>query len=166
MFKCATPRGLELTVLSLLEQLCEPDAPAEQLLGGGVQVGAELGEGGHLTVLGQLQLHGTGHLVVGRGTLGFHLRAGKTCLHLPSKPMGKLLSDSTREGNPYLLHGLCLGSRAYSGHRQTHVDGGADTLVEQLSLQEDLEIWSANIDSGYAGQALSEHLWVGAAVWG
>ncbi len=38
----------------------------------------------------------------------------------------------------YLLHGSGLGSRTYSGHRQTHVDGWADTLVEQLSLQEDL----------------------------
>jgi len=40
----------------------------------------------------------------------------------------------------HLLHGFGLGSRAYSGHRQTHVDGWADTLVEQLGLQEDLRI--------------------------
>ena len=39
----------------------------------------------------------------------------------------------------YLLHGSGLGSRAYSGHRQTHIDSWADTLVEQLSLQEDLQ---------------------------
>ena len=39
----------------------------------------------------------------------------------------------------HLLHGSGLGSRAYSGHRQTHVDGWADTFVEQLSLQEDLQ---------------------------
>lgn len=49
-------------VLALLEQLGETHTAVEQLLGGGVQVGAELREGSHLTVLGQLQLHGTGHL--------------------------------------------------------------------------------------------------------
>lgn len=43
-----------LTVLSLLKELGETDAPVEQLLGGSVQVRAELGKGSHLTVLGQL----------------------------------------------------------------------------------------------------------------
>lgn len=51
-----------LTVLALLEQLCESYASVEQLLCGGIQIRTELGEGGHLTVLGQLQLHGTSHL--------------------------------------------------------------------------------------------------------
>ena len=59
---------------------------------------------------------------------GWHVEA------LVSGTRGKLFRGA------YLLHGLGLGSRSYSGHRQTHVDGGADTLVEQLSLQEDLEI--------------------------
>jgi hypothetical protein len=49
-------------VLALLEQLREADTAVQQLLGGGVEVGAELGEGGHLAVLGQLELHGTGDL--------------------------------------------------------------------------------------------------------
>ena len=71
-------------VLALLQQLSQPHTPGveseehdnderrgeeeedvgpvEQLLGGGVEVGAELGEGGDLTVLGQLQLHGTSDL--------------------------------------------------------------------------------------------------------
>lgn len=39
-----------------------------------------------------------------------------------------------------LLHGLGLGSRSYTGHRQTYVDGGTDTLVEQLGFQEDLSV--------------------------
>ena len=39
----------------------------------------------------------------------------------------------------HLFHGSGLGSRTNSGHRQTHVDSGANTLVEQLSLQEDLQ---------------------------
>lgn len=51
-----------LTVLALLEQLCEPHASVEQLLCGGIQIRTELGESGHLTVLSQLQLHGTSHL--------------------------------------------------------------------------------------------------------
>ena len=37
-----------------------------------------------------------------------------------------------------LLHGPGLGSRSDTGHRQTDVDGWTNTLVEQLSLQEDL----------------------------
>lgn len=58
-----------LTVLALLQQLSEPDAPVEELLGGSVQVRTKLGEGSDLTVLSQLQLHGTSHLeeVRGRG---------------------------------------------------------------------------------------------------
>ncbi len=37
-----------------------------------------------------------------------------------------------------LLHGPGLGSRSDTWHGQTDVDGGTNTLVEQLSLQEDL----------------------------
>ncbi|TNN43291.1 hypothetical protein EYF80_046511 [Liparis tanakae] len=44
-------------------ELGETNATIQQLLSGGVQVRAELSEGSHLTVLGQLQLHGTSHLV-------------------------------------------------------------------------------------------------------
>lgn len=40
----------------------------------------------------------------------------------------------------HLLHGLGLGSRSYTGHRQTDVDGWTDTLVEQLGFQEDLSV--------------------------
>merc|ERR1719266_3031424 len=79
-------------------QLSQPDTSVQQLLGGSIKIGTELGEGSDLTVLGKLRLHGTGDL----------------------------------------LHGLGLGSRADTGHRETDVDGGSDTLVEQLSLQEDL----------------------------
>merc|ERR1719367_2465797 len=87
-------------VLALLQQLSQPDTSVQQLLGGGVKIGTELGEGGDLTVLGELELHGTGDL----------------------------------------LHGLGLGSGADTGHRETDVDGRSDTLVEQLSLQEDLAV--------------------------
>ena len=49
-------------VLTLLQELSQPDTTVQQLLGGSVQIGTELGESGDLTVLGQLQLHGTSDL--------------------------------------------------------------------------------------------------------
>jgi hypothetical protein len=91
-------------VLLLLEKLGETLTTVEGLLGGSVQVGTELGEGGDLTVLGQEELQGT--------------------------------SD--------LLHGLELSGGADTRHRQTDVDGGADTLVEELGLQEDLTVGDGN----------------------
>lgn len=51
-----------LTVLALLQQFSEPDTPVEELLGSSIQIRTKLGKGSHLTVLGQLQLHGTSHL--------------------------------------------------------------------------------------------------------
>lgn len=52
-----------LTVLSLLEQLSQTHTPVQQLLGSSIQIRTELSESGHLTVLSQLQFHGTGHLM-------------------------------------------------------------------------------------------------------
>merc|ERR1719384_119770 len=98
-------------VLALLQQLSQPDTPVQQLLGGGIKIGTKLGEGGDLTVLGELELHGTGDL----------------------------------------LHGLGLGSGADTGHRETDVDGRSDTLVEQLSLQEDLAVSDGNDVGGDVG---------------
>lgn len=49
-------------ILSLLQQLSQTHTTVQQLLGGGVQVRAELRERGDLTVLSQLQFHRTGHL--------------------------------------------------------------------------------------------------------
>merc|ERR1719295_1955976 len=98
-------------VLALLQQLGQPDTPVQQLLGGGVKIGTELGEGGDLTVLGKLKLHGTGDL----------------------------------------LHGLGLGSGADTGDRETDVDGRSDTLVEQLSLQENLAVSDGDDIGGDVG---------------
>lgn len=55
-----------LTVLSLLKQLSQTDATVQQLLSGSIQIRTKLSEGSHLTVLGQLQLHGTSHLMMDR----------------------------------------------------------------------------------------------------
>lgn len=41
---------------------------------------------------------------------------------------------------PYLFHGLHLSGRSYTAYRETHIDGWADTLVEKLSLQENLAV--------------------------
>merc|ERR1719167_944796 len=51
-----------------------------------------------------------------------------------------VLSQFQLHGTSNLLHGFGLDSRSYSGHRQTDVNGGSDTLVEKLSLQEDLAV--------------------------
>merc|ERR1719464_2092046 len=99
-------------VLTLLQQLSQPHASAQQLLGGSVKIGTELSESSDLSELGQLELHGT--------------------------------SD--------LLHRLGLSSRTNTGHGQTDVDGGSDTLVEQLCLQEDLSVSDGNDIGGDVGR--------------
>ena len=87
-------------VLLLLEELGKTLTTAEGLLGGGVQIGTELGESGYLTVLGQEQLE-------------------RSC---------------------DLLHSLDLGSGTDTGDRETDVNGGTDTLVEELGLKEHLAV--------------------------
>ena len=81
-----------------------PLTTRERLLGGSIEIGAELGKGGDLTVLRQEELQGAGDL----------------------------------------LHGLELRGGADTRHGETDVDGRADTLVEELSLQEDLAVGDGN----------------------
>ena len=87
-------------VLLLLEELGELLSSVEELLGGSIKIGTELGEGGDLTILGELELEGTGEL----------------------------------------FHGLNLGGGADTGDGETDVNGWADTLMEQLGLEEDLAV--------------------------
>ena len=87
-------------VLLLLKELGQLLTSVEELLGGGIEIGTELGEGGDLTVLGELELERTGEL----------------------------------------LHGLNLGGGTDTRHGKTDVNGGADTLMEKLSLEEDLTV--------------------------
>lgn len=98
-------------VLLLLEELSELLTSVEEVLGGSVEIGTELSEGGDFSVLGKLELERTGDL----------------------------------------LHGLDLGSGTDTGHRETDVNGGADTLVEELSLQEDLTIGNGDHIGGNIG---------------
>ncbi len=91
-------------VLLLLEELDQTLTTVKGLLGSGIQIGTELGEGGNLTVLGQEKLQGTGDL----------------------------------------LHGLQLGGGTDTGDGKADVNGRADTLVEELGLQENLSIGNGN----------------------
>ena len=63
-------------VLLLLDELSELLTTVEQLLGSGIEVRAELSESSDLTVLGELELHGTGDLlgclVLGSGSYTGH----------------------------------------------------------------------------------------------
>ena len=95
-------------VLLLLEELGELLTSVEELLGGSIKIGTELGEGGDLTILGKLELERTGEL----------------------------------------LHGLDLGGGADTRHGKTDIDSGTDTLMEELSLQEDLAIRDRDHISG------------------
>jgi len=102
-------------VLLLLEQLGQTLTTGKGLLGGGIQIGTELGEGSDLTVLSKEKLQGTGDL----------------------------------------LHGLDLGSGTDTGDGQTDVNGGTDTLVEQLRLQENLTVSDGNDVGGNVGRDIT-----------
>ncbi len=102
-------------VLLLLEELSELLTSVEELLGGGIEIRTELGEGGDLSVLGQLELEGTGEL----------------------------------------LHGLDLGGGTDTGHGETDVDGRADTLMEELSLKEDLAVSDGDHIGGDVGRHIT-----------
>jgi hypothetical protein len=55
-----------------------------------------------------------------------------------------VLCQEELEGTGDLLHGLELGSGTDTGHGKTDVDRRADTLVEELGLQEDLTVGDGN----------------------
>ena len=63
-------------VLFLLEQLGETLATVEGLLGGSIEIGTELGEGGDFTVLSQEEFEGSGDLLH-----GFELGGGADARH-------------------------------------------------------------------------------------
>lgn len=96
--------GSQWRVLLLLQQLGQSLTSSQGLLGGGVQVGTELGESSDFSVLSQEQFQRTSNL----------------------------------------FHGLNLSSGTDTRDGQTDVDSWSDTLVEQLSLQENLTISDGN----------------------
>merc|ERR1712087_943158 len=66
-----------------------------------------------------------------------------------------VLSQLELHGAGNLLHGLGLSGGAHSGHGQTDVNGGSDTFVEQLSLQEDLAVSDGDDVGGDVGRHVS-----------
>jgi len=96
--------GGHWNVLLLLKELSEFLTSVKKLLSSGIKIGTELGEGSDFSVLGKLELHGTGNL----------------------------------------LHGLDLGGGTDSRYGKTDVNCWSDTLIEELSLQEDLSISDRN----------------------
>ena len=63
-----------------------------------------------------------------------------------------VLGQEELEGTSNLLHGLDLGGGTDTRDGKTDVDGGTDTLVEELGLQEDLTIGNGNDVGGNVGR--------------
>ena len=101
--------------LVLLEELGELLTTVELLLGGNIEIGSKLGEGSDLTVLGKLELEGTGDL----------------------------------------LHGLDLGGGTDTRDGETDVNGGADTLEEELGLKENLTVGNGDNVGGDIGRHIT-----------
>ena len=59
-----------------------------------------------------------------------------------------VLSELKFQRTSDLLHGLDLGGGADTRHRETDVNGGSDTLVEEFSFQEDLSVGNGDDISG------------------
>jgi len=79
MYSMNSGKGDIRRVLGLLEELSETGTSVEEVSGGSIQIGTELGEGGDLSVLGEVKLQGTGNRLhefgLGGGT---DSRDGKT----------------------------------------------------------------------------------------
>ena len=95
------------------------------------------GHGGVLLLLEELSQT----LTTGKGLLGGGIKIGT---ELSEGSDLTVLSQEQLEGTGDLLHGLDLGGGTDTGHGQTDVNGGTDTLVEQLGLQEDLTVSDGN----------------------
>jgi hypothetical protein len=99
---------------------------------------------GHRRVLLLLEELGE-TLTTGQGLLGRGVEIGT---ELGESSNLTVLGQEELQGTSDLLHGLDLGSGTDTGDRETDVNGGTDTLVEELSLQEDLSVGDGNDVSG------------------
>jgi len=54
--------NIHWAVLSLFQQFSQSNTSVQQLLGGGIHIGTELGESGDFSILSQIKFHGTGNL--------------------------------------------------------------------------------------------------------
>jgi hypothetical protein len=77
-------------------------------------------------------------LTTAEGLLGSSVQVGT---ELGESGNLTVLGQEELQGTSDLLHGLDLGSGTDTGDRETDVNGGADTLVEELTLQEDLSVF-------------------------
>jgi hypothetical protein len=88
--------GFVRLILSLLQEFVQVNTTVALLLGGGVEIGTELGKGSELTVLCQFELHGTGDglggLELGGGT---ELKSSTPCIGTVSGIFGSDTCDST-----------------------------------------------------------------------
>jgi len=84
-------------------------------------------------------------LTTGKSLLGRSIKIGT---ELGESGNFTVLGQEKLEGTSDLLHGLNLSSGTDTGDGKTDVNSGSDTLVEKLSLQEDLTIGNGNNVSG------------------
>jgi len=78
----------------------------------------------------------------------------KICAELCKLHNLTVLGELELEGAGNLLHGLELSGRADTRHGETDVNGWADTLVKELSLQEDLAV----SDGDNVGRDVGRHV--------
>jgi len=102
------------------------------------------GHGGVLLLLEQLSQT----LTTGKGLAGGSIKVGT---ELGESSNLTVLSQEKLQGTGNLLHGLDLGSRTDTGDGKTDVNGGTDTLVEELGLQENLTVGDGNDVGGNVG---------------
>ena len=88
-----------------------------------------------------IQLVSTYTLTTVEGLLGSSIKIGT---ELGEGSDLTVLGQEELEGTSDLLHGLELGSGTDTRDGKTDVNGGTDTLVEELSLQEDLTVGNGN----------------------
>ena len=91
------------------------------------------GHGGVLLLLEQLSQT----LTTGKGLAGGSVKVGT---ELGESSNLTVLSQEQLQGTGNLLHGLDLGSGTDTRDGETDVNGGADTLVEEFGLQENLTV--------------------------
>ncbi len=92
---------------------------------------------------------GTYTLTTAEGLLGGSIQVGT---ELGESGDFTVLGQEELERTSDLLHGLELGSGTDTRHGKTDVDGRSDTLVEELSLEEDLAVGDRNDVGGNVGR--------------
>lgn len=106
------------------------------------------GHGGVLLLLEQLSQT----LTTGKGLAGGSVKVGT---ELSESSNLTVLSQEQLQGTGNLLHGLDLGSGTDTRDGETDVNGGADTLVEEFGLQENLTVGDGDDVGGNVGRDIT-----------